>query len=86
LQQAVTTNGQPKPSESTTPAPVESKRLQAESQSSVSEQSKPALSTTPPHCAKHGVPFVRFEKDGRAWWVQKAGDVWCRYQPSAKAS
>ena len=30
-----------------------------------------------PICQKHGVPYQRYEKNGRSWWAHKAGDDWC---------
>jgi len=28
-------------------------------------------------CPKHGVPFIKFEKNGRSWYSHKDGDAWC---------
>uniref|UniRef100_A0A6M3KM44 Uncharacterized protein n=1 Tax=viral metagenome TaxID=1070528 RepID=A0A6M3KM44_9ZZZZ len=28
-------------------------------------------------CPVHGLPFKRFEKDGKVWYAHKQGDTWC---------
>lgn len=43
-------------------------------------EEKAAASTPPTHyCQPHGVPFRRFEKEGRSWYAHKGPDGrWCR--------
>lgn len=37
-----------------------------------------------PICAEHGVPFKKFEKEGRSWWSHKTDEGWCNLKAKSK--